>query len=84
MIQFLLESRFPDKYGKHPKIDVPQQGGIVFHDVLFAPRPSGPDAPPPAPPARERRPKKIENSSAASVKVRKWKSLSRMIRKAKV
>jgi hypothetical protein len=82
MIRSLLEWR--DKYGNHPKIDVPQQGGIVVVDVPFAPRPSGPDAPPPAPPARERRPKKIENSSAASVKVRKWKSLSRMIRKAKV
>jgi hypothetical protein len=82
MIRSLLEWR--DKYGNHPKIDVPQQGGIVFVDVHFGPRPSGPDAPPPAPPARERRPKKIENSSAASVKVRKWKSLSRMIRKAKV
>jgi len=84
MIRSLLEWKRPEKWGKHPKVDSPQKSGIVFHDVPFGPRPSGPDVPPPAPPARERRPKKIENSSAASVKVRKWKSLSRMIRKAKV
>jgi hypothetical protein len=44
MIRFLLELWYPDKYGNHPKIDIPQQGGIVFVDVPFGPRPSGPDA----------------------------------------
>ena len=30
MIRFLLARKFPEKYGKHPKVDVPQQGGIVL------------------------------------------------------
>jgi hypothetical protein len=30
MMRFLLERKFPEKYGKHPKVDVPQQGGVVL------------------------------------------------------
>jgi hypothetical protein len=30
MMRFLLEWKYPDKYGKHPKVDVPQQGGVVL------------------------------------------------------
>ena len=62
MLRFLLEWLRPDKWGKHPKIDVPQKGGVlVIGDIT----------------------KKPENSSAASIKARKWKSRSGMIRKAK-
>jgi hypothetical protein len=30
MMRSLLERKFPDRYGKHPKVDVPQQGGVVL------------------------------------------------------
>jgi hypothetical protein len=30
MIRFLLERKFPEKYGKHPKIDSPQKTGVVL------------------------------------------------------
>jgi hypothetical protein len=62
MIRFLLEWQRPDEWGKHPKTDVPQKGGVrVISDIT----------------------KKPENSSAASIKARQWKSRSRRIREAK-
>ena len=30
MSRFLLERRRPEKWGKHPKIDIPQKGGMVL------------------------------------------------------
>lgn len=30
MCRFLLERRRPEKWGKHPKIDIPQKGGMVL------------------------------------------------------
>ena len=74
MMRFLLELNRPEKWGKHPKIDIPQKGGVVLIvPAAGLPRPDETGAPPPEPPARERRRKKV----------RKWKSLSRMLRKAK-
>ena len=74
MKRFLLELNRPEKWGKHPKIDIPQKGGVVLIvPAAGLPRPDETGAPPPEPPARERRRKKV----------RKWKSLSRMLRKAK-
>jgi hypothetical protein len=29
MLRFLLEWQRPEKWGKHPKIDVPQKGGVL-------------------------------------------------------
>jgi hypothetical protein len=73
MIRFLLD--WWDKYGNHPKIDIPQKGGVVLIVPTGGlPRQDETGAPPPEPPARERRRKKV----------RKWKSLSRMLRKTKV
>jgi hypothetical protein len=73
MMRFLLEWKRPEKWGKHPKIDVPQKGGVVLIvPTAGLPRPDETGAPPPEP-ARERRRKKV----------RTWKSLSRMLRKAK-
>ena len=30
MCRFLLEWKYPEKYGKHPKVDIPHQGGVVL------------------------------------------------------
>jgi hypothetical protein len=74
MIRFLLEWKRPEKWGKHPKIDIPQKSGVVLVvPSACLPRPDETGAPPREPPARERR----------RNKVRKWKSLSRMLRKTK-
>ena len=62
VLRLLLERINPDKWGKHPKIDVPHQCGVlVVGDTK----------------------KNLEKASAASIKARKWKSHSRMIREAK-
>ena len=62
MLRFLLELLRPHKWVKHPKIDVPQKGGVVIIGDIT---------------------KKPENSSAASIKARQWKSRSKRIRGAK-
>ena len=67
MLRFILERERPERYGKHPKVDIPRNGGVLVvggirHDI----------------------PNKVNNGTAASVKARKWKSLSRMIQKTKV
>ena len=64
MMRFLLELMYPEKYGKHPKIDIPQKTGVV----LIGGTPEKPE----------------KKCPAASIKVRKWKSISAMIRKTKV
>jgi hypothetical protein len=62
MMRFLLERKFPEKYGKHPKnIDIPRKTGVVLIDDT---------------------PKKPAKCSAASIKARRWKSLSRRVREA--
>jgi hypothetical protein len=38
MMRFLLERKFPEKYGKHPKVDVPQQGGVVLIGTPMKPK----------------------------------------------
>jgi hypothetical protein len=38
MMRFLLERKFPEKYGKHPKVDVPQQGGVVLIGAPMKPK----------------------------------------------
>ncbi len=61
-MRFWLEWHRPEKWGKHPKIKAPREGGVlVIGDVT----------------------KKPEYNTAASVKARKWKAGSRMIREAK-
>jgi hypothetical protein len=62
MIRFLLELLYPEKYGKHPKVEIPRTGGVLVIGAT---------------------PKKRENNSAASTKVKKWKSMSAMVRKIK-
>ena len=62
MIRFLLEWMRPEKWGKNPKSDIPQTGGVL---VIGG------------------RTEKPENSCAASIKARKWKSMSRKVRKPK-
>ena len=59
ILWFLIEWYRPEKWGKHRKIDVPREGGVL---VL------GGSAKP-------------ENNTAASVKARKWKSMSRKIKR---
>jgi hypothetical protein len=61
MLRFLLEWWRPEKWGKHPRIDVPREGGVLVVGGSAKP----------------------ENNTAASVKARKWKSISRKIRKTK-
>jgi hypothetical protein len=62
MMRFLLEWKFPEKYGKHPKIDIPQKTGVVLIGDT---------------------PKKPATCPEASLKTRKWKSMSAMVRKTK-
>ena len=64
MMRFYLVWKRPEKWSKHPKIDVPHHSGVLVVGATT---------------------KKPENTTAtaASIKVRKWKSLSRMIAKAK-
>jgi len=62
MIRFLLELLYPEKYGKHPKVEIPRTGGVLVIGET---------------------PEKRENNSAASTKVKKWKSISAMVRKTK-
>jgi hypothetical protein len=38
MMRFLLERKFPEKYGKHPKVDVPQQAGMVLIGAPMKPK----------------------------------------------
>jgi hypothetical protein len=38
MMRFLLERKFPEKYGRHPKVDVPQQGGVVLIGAPMKPK----------------------------------------------
>jgi hypothetical protein len=38
MMRFLLERKFPEKYGKHPKVDAPQQGGVVLIGAPMKPK----------------------------------------------
>jgi hypothetical protein len=38
MMRFLLETKFPEKYGKHPKVDIPRQGGVVLIGAPKKPR----------------------------------------------
>jgi hypothetical protein len=61
MMRFLLELLYPEKYGKHPKIDIPQKTGVVL--IGGTPEKPAKKCPP------------------ASIKARKWKSISTMIRK---
>ena len=62
MMRLYLERKRPERWGKHRKLDVPRNGGVlVVGDT----------------------PKKLKNSTAASIRARKWKSVSNMIRKAK-
>ncbi len=62
MLRFLLESLRPEVYGKHPKVDIPQKGGVILVSEVT---------------------KKPAKCSAASIKARKWKSMSAMVRKTK-
>jgi hypothetical protein len=62
MLRFLLEWLRPEVYGKHPKVDIPQKGGVILVSEVT---------------------KKPAKCSAASIKARKWKSMSAMVRKTK-
>ncbi|HTV29202.1 MAG TPA: hypothetical protein VMF32_15570, partial [Xanthobacteraceae bacterium] len=67
MLRVILERERPEIYGKHPKVEIPRNSGVLVvggirHDI----------------------PNKVNNGTAASIKARKWKSLSRMIQKTKV
>jgi hypothetical protein len=61
-MRFILEWYRPNTWGKHPKIDVLREGGVlVIGDVT----------------------KKPKYNTAASVRARKWKAGSRMLREEK-
>ena len=65
MLRFVLEWERSEIYGKHRKIDIPRNSGVLVVGGI-----------------RHDTPNKV-NNCAASVKARKWKSLSRMIQKTK-